>query len=128
MSSITKETVQEQRPCSVLFETSHQLDQYFAGERKNFDLKLDIRGTAFQQKCWAQLSLIPYGETWSYLQQAMRVKNSRYVRAVARANGSNPLPLIIPCHRIIGKNGDMVGFAWGVAAKQYLLNLEKAHS
>lgn len=109
-----------------LFEPlQHQLDEYFAGVRREFDIPLFYPGTAFQVRVWEQLRKIPYGETRSYGLQAEYLGNPSAIRAVARANGDNRISIIIPCHRVIGANGEMVGYGGGVPRKQYLLNLEQ---
>ena len=104
-----------------------QLKEYFEGERKRFDLPLDLPGTEFQKKVWAVLRGIPYGQTRSYQEQAVLAGHPKAVRAVARANGENRLAIIIPCHRVIGKNGELVGYGGGLWRKRYLLNLEIEH-
>jgi len=104
-----------------------QLDEYFAGKRKTFDLKLAPTGTAFQREVLDALQRIPYGETRSYQEIASGVGRPKAVRAVGAANGRNPLPIIIPCHRVIGANGSLTGFGGGLATKKYLLDLERSH-
>jgi methylated-DNA-[protein]-cysteine S-methyltransferase len=104
-----------------------QLDEYFAGKRKTFDLKLAPSGTAFQREVLTALQQIPYGETRSYQDIASDVGRPRAVRAVGAANGRNPLPIIIPCHRVIGANGSLTGFGGGLPVKQYLLDLERSN-
>lgn len=102
-----------------------QLDEYFKKERKNFQLPLSIEGTEFRIKVWNALREIPYGEVRSYLQIAEAIGNAKAVRAVGQANKANQLPIIIPCHRVIGKNGDLVGFAGDkINIKRFLLELE----
>lgn len=108
----------------VLQETSRQLGEYFAGEREAFDLPLSFVGTAFQRQVWEALLSIPFGETRSYAQIAAQVGNPAAVRAVGAANGRNPISIIAPCHRVIGSAGTLTGFAGGLEAKRYLLNLE----
>jgi methylated-DNA-[protein]-cysteine S-methyltransferase len=108
----------------VLLEAERQLREYFAGSRKVFDLKLDFAGTAFQRRVWAALLTIPYGETRSYIQVARQIGRPDAVRAVGAANGRNPIPLIAPCHRVIGASGKLVGFAAGLEIKARLLALE----
>ena len=105
-------------------EASQQLNQYFQNKRTSFDLKLNPKGTEFQLKVWQQLQKIPYGSTATYLDLALTLKNKNYCRAVGGANNKNPLPIVIPCHRVIGKNGDLVGFAGGLNVKKHLLELE----
>jgi methylated-DNA-[protein]-cysteine S-methyltransferase len=101
-----------------------QLDQYFNPGRTTFDLPLDPRGTAFQQRVWQELLRIPYGETASYGDIAERIGNPKACRAVGMANRRNPIPLIIPCHRVIGHDGSLTGFGGGLAVKERLLALE----
>ncbi|HEV8146647.1 MAG TPA: methylated-DNA--[protein]-cysteine S-methyltransferase [Bryobacteraceae bacterium] len=103
-----------------------QLREYFAGERIDFDLPLAPEGTAFQRGVWKRLEEIPYGETISYGELAKRVGNPKASRAVGAANGQNPIPIVIPCHRVIGANGKLTGFGGGLPTKEKLLNLEKA--
>ena len=102
-----------------------ELEQYFAGERLAFTQPLDIVGTEFQQSVWQALLHIPYGETWSYAQQARYLGRESAVRAVANANGQNKIAIVIPCHRVIGSNGTLTGFGGGLDAKRLLLNLER---
>ena len=103
-----------------------QLDEYFAGTRKKFDVPLAPGGTPFQLKVWQQLRKIPYGRTITYATLAHRAGNDSACRAVGAANGRNPLPIIVPCHRVIGSNGSLTGFGGGIAAKRRLLELEGA--
>jgi len=105
-------------------ELNSQLKEYFDGKRKKFNLPLSLLGTDFQLKVWKELQKIPYGRTRSYQQQAIALKNPKAVRAVARANGDNRIAIIIPCHRVIGKNGELAGYGGGMWRKQFLLNLE----
>ena len=108
----------------VLQETMKQLDEYFAGTRKQFDLELYPSGTAFQQKVWDQLIKIPYAETVTYLHMAKRLGNVKSIRAAASANGKNPIGIIIPCHRVVGADGKLTGYAGGLHRKQWLLEHE----
>ena len=108
-------------------ELNSQLKEYFDGKRTNFNLPLSLPGTEFQIKVWKELQKIPYGKTHSYQQQAIALKNPKAVRAVARANGDNRIAIIIPCHRVIGKNGLLVGYGGGMWRKQFLLNLERSN-
>ncbi|MDO5504964.1 MAG: methylated-DNA--[protein]-cysteine S-methyltransferase [Pseudoxanthomonas suwonensis] len=101
-----------------------QLDEYFAGVRNGFDLPLAPRGTAFQRMAWDALRTIPYGKTRSYAQQAAAIGRPRAVRAIGAANGRNPIPIIIPCHRVIGSGGALTGFGGGIDTKRFLLRLE----
>ena len=109
----------------VLEDAAAQLQEYFAGERREFDLPLAARGTAFQQRVWAALAKIPYGQTMSYGQVAARLGLVPGAsRAVGSANGSNPIPIVVPCHRVIGANGTLTGFGGGIDRKRTLLALE----
>ncbi|HHD78979.1 MAG TPA: methylated-DNA--[protein]-cysteine S-methyltransferase [Epsilonproteobacteria bacterium] len=108
----------------VIEETIKQMKEYFAGERQDFDIPLLMVGTEFQKSVWQELTKIPYGTTASYLELAQNIGNEKAVRAVASANGANSISIIIPCHRIIGSNGDLVGYAGGLPAKKQLLELE----
>jgi methylated-DNA-[protein]-cysteine S-methyltransferase len=101
-----------------------QLQDYFRGELRKFDLPLAMEGTDFQLRVWNALRAIPYGETISYAQLAERIGNPKAVRAVGLANGSNPIPIIIPCHRVIGSDGSLTGFGGGLSTKKKLLDLE----
>jgi len=107
-------------------ELDKQLKEYFDGKRKDFDLPLVLDGTEFQQKVWKELQRIPYGNTRSYQGQAIALGNPKAIRAVAKANGDNRIAIIIPCHRVIGKDGKLVGYGGGMWRKQFLLNLEKS--
>jgi methylated-DNA-[protein]-cysteine S-methyltransferase len=109
---------------SAFTEVVDQLKSYFAGERKAFDLPLVLEGTEFQKKVWTALQDIPYGETVSYKLLAERVGSPKAVRAVGAANGANPIPIIIPCHRVIGNDGSLTGFGGGLPLKRRLLELE----
>jgi methylated-DNA-[protein]-cysteine S-methyltransferase len=105
-------------------EVRSQLDAYFAGELQSFDLPLLPTGTSFQERVWQALTEIPFGETWSYGQLANHIGKPKAARAVGAANGVNPIPVIIPCHRVIGSSGKLTGFGGGLQTKQYLLKLE----
>lgn len=118
--------VVEDRRHPALVETACQLDEYFDGRRKTFDLALDFVGTPFQRQVWAALLAIPYGETRSYGQIAEALGRPAAARAVGAANGRNPISIITPCHRLIGANGDLTGFAGGLDNKRFLLSLEAA--
>ena len=104
-----------------------QLNEYFAGKRRNFSLPLYLVGTDFQQKVWKTLMTIPYGTTICYKEEAQRAGNEKAIRAVAQANGANPIPIIIPCHRVINANGTLGGYSSGIDKKQFLLDLEQKH-
>ena len=110
----------------VLVQTQLQLQEYFAGRRRTFTVKLDPAGTDFQTRVWNALRTIPFGETRSYGQIAEQIGSRKAVRAVGAANGANPLSIIVPCHRVIGANGKLTGFAGGLDAKARLLALERA--
>ena len=98
-----------------------QLSEYFAGERRQFDLPLRLEGTDFQRRVWHELTEIPYGETWSYGELARRIGNTKASRAVGLANGSNPISILVPCHRVIGANGSLTGYGGGMERKKWLL-------
>lgn len=115
----------EQADHPVLLETQKQLTEYFAGKRQQFNLPLDFAGTEFQHKVWQALLSIPFGETRSYRDIAEQIGNVKAVRAVGAANGKNPISIIAPCHRVVGTNGKLVGFAGGLDNKDILLRLEK---
>ena len=102
-----------------------QLEEYFAGTRRDFQVPMDAGGTAFQRKCWQALLEIPYGESRSYSDIAQQVGSPKGVRAVGMANHVNPIPVIIPCHRVVGKDGDLTGYAGGLEMKKWLLDHEK---
>ncbi len=108
----------------VLAEARVQLEQYFAGERQFFDLPLSPQGTPFQQRVWALLRGIPYGTTRSYGSLALELGDIQLARAVGAANGRNPISIVVPCHRVIGANGKLVGFGGGIPRKQHLLAME----
>lgn len=111
---------------AILNQAKIQLEEYFSGRRTQFDLPLAAKGTDFQQSVWQALCKIPYGETWSYQQLADEIGNPKAVRAVGLANGKNPISVIVPCHRVIGKNGKLTGYAGGVETKEKLLQLERS--
>lgn len=108
----------------ILIKAIKQLDEYFSGSRKEFDLPLAAEGTVFQQQVWKVLTTIPFGETWSYQQLADAIGNPKAVRAVGLANGKNPISVIVPCHRVIGKSGKLTGYAGGLERKAALLKIE----
>ena len=116
--------LQEREDHPMLLEAEKQLGAYFAGRLKKFSLKLDFAGTEFQKKVWHALLTIPFGETRSYAQIATQVGSPKAVRAVGSANGKNPISIVAPCHRVIGSNGKLTGFAGGLPAKELLLRLE----
>jgi methylated-DNA-[protein]-cysteine S-methyltransferase len=110
----------------VLVEAERQLNEYFAGRRTAFELKLDFAGTSFQRKVWNALLTIPFGQTRSYGQIAEQIGSPSAMRAVGAANGRNPISIVAPCHRVIGATGKLTGFAGGLETKAYLLSLERA--
>ena len=112
------------QPHDLLQETAAQIQPYFSGSLKNFSVPIDFVGTDFQQRVWRILQTIPYGKTISYAEQATQLGNPKAVRAVAAANGQNKISIIIPCHRVIGSNGKLTGYAGGLPRKQFLLDLE----
>jgi methylated-DNA-[protein]-cysteine S-methyltransferase len=116
--------VAEDKKQPLLVKAERQLNEYFKGKRKKFDLKLDFAGTDFQNKVWQALLSIPFGETRSYGQIAKLLGNAKAMRAVGAANGRNPIPIIAPCHRVIGSSGKLTGFAGGMKMKAHLLELE----
>ena len=103
-----------------------QIDEYFNGNRKIFDLPLDLQGTDFQKRVWAELMKIPFGKTISYKELALKLGNIKAIRAVAAANGANPVSIIVPCHRVIGSDGSHTGYAWGLWRKKWLLEHESS--
>lgn len=121
------EDTSSDKETDILKRAISQLEQYFNGKRIEFDLPIKLNGTDFQQKVWTALRTIPYGETCNYKEIAMRIDNPRACRAVGGANNKNPIMIIVPCHRVIGANGSMVGFGAGIEVKEYLLNLERKY-
>ncbi len=111
-------------PTALTNEAATQLMEYFAGKRRTFSLPLAPKGTPFQKEVWQALSSIPYGQTRSYADIAAQVGRPKAFRAVGMANNRNPIPIVIPCHRVVGSSGDMVGYAYGTKIKRYLLELE----
>lgn len=122
--------IQDQTECGseVLLECIQQLDDYFEGKRKQFMLPLRPKGTPFQQRVWQALLAIPYGKTMTYQEIAKEIGNEKACRAVGMANHCNPIPIIIPCHRVLGKNHSLTGYALGIEKKQILLDLEKENT
>ena len=112
---------------AVLDKSIEQLKQYFAGSRKSFDIPMFVAGTEFQKKVWSELNRIPFGKTITYKIQAQKIKAAKAVRAVGAANGKNPIAIIVPCHRVIGSNGKLVGYAGGQKMKSQLLKIEGLH-
>ena len=127
--------IQFTQPQKALLQTTEllsmatiQLDEYFQGKRTTFSLPFKLTGTPFQLAVWKELQNIPYGQTTSYKEIAQKINKPKAYRAVGMANNKNPLPIIIPCHRVIGSNGKLIGFAGGLKLKNYLLELEKSHT
>lgn len=110
---------------ALILSVRRQLKEYFAGKRQEFDVAVAFNGTDFQKQTWKALSSIPYGKTVSYQEQATKIRNPSAVRAVGRTNGLNPISIIVPCHRVIAKSGALTGYAGGLDAKKYLLELEQ---
>jgi methylated-DNA-[protein]-cysteine S-methyltransferase len=119
-----REERMEEIPSAAVDQCIRELDEYFNKGRKYFTVELELRGNDFQVKAWNELLAIPYGKTNSYQQQALRVGDHNLVRAVGTANNQNPIAIIVPCHRVIGKNGDLVGFGGGLENKEWLLQHE----
>ena len=109
---------------AILMKTKKQLEQYFAGQRTSFDVALDLAGTEFQVQAWRALCRIPFGKTISYGQQAASIKKPKAFRAVGSANGKNPIPIIVPCHRVVAGDGSLGGYSLGLKMKKQLLALE----
>lgn len=127
--------IQFTQPQKALLQTTEllsmatiQLDEYFQGKRTVFSLPFKLIGTTFQLAVWKELQNIPYGQTTSYKEIAQKINKPKAYRAVGMANNKNPLPIIIPCHRVIGSNGKLIGYAGGLKLKNYLLELEKSHT
>ncbi len=127
--------IQFTQPQKALLQTTEllsmatiQLDEYFQGKRTTFSLPFKLTGTPFQLAVWKELQNIPYGQTTSYKEIAQKINKPKAYRAVGVANNKNPLPIIIPCHRVIGSNGKLIGYAGGLKLKNYLLELEKSHT
>ena len=118
----------ERKETTAIKTAAEQLFEYFDGKRKKFDIPLFLVGTDFQKAAWTALQTIPFGQTRSYKDIAEQIKNPKAVRAVGMANNRNPIPIIIPCHRVIGSNGSLTGFGGGLEVKQFLLDLEKRHA
>ena len=127
--------IQFTQPQKALLQTTEllsmatiQLDEYFQGKRTTFSLPFKLTGTPFQLAVWKELQNIPYGQTTSYKEIAQKINKPKAYRAVGMANNKNPLPIIIPCRRVIGSNGKLIGYAGGLKLKNYLLELEKSHT
>jgi methylated-DNA-[protein]-cysteine S-methyltransferase len=126
--SFSEKDIPEQNGCEVLDVCHQQLEEYFAGKRMSFDLPLSPEGTEFQQKVWAELLKIPYGETVTYMDLAVKLGDPKCIRAAGTANGRNPIAIIIPCHRVIGTGNKLTGYAGGLWRKKLLLELEMKHN
>ena len=127
----SKKTLKENeqiKETPLLIETERQLIEYFNKKRTKFELPIEPKGTEFMKKVWKELINIPYGETRTYGQIAKNIGNEKASRAVGMANNKNPIPIIIPCHRVIGANNKLVGYALGLDKKEFLLNLEKSNN
>jgi methylated-DNA-[protein]-cysteine S-methyltransferase len=125
-SRVRLHVVAEANDHPVLVEAERQLTEYFAGRRTQFDLKMDVSGTAFQRSVWNALVTIPFGETRSYTEIARQIGHPRAARAVGAANGRNPLSIVAPCHRVVGASGALTGFAGGLETKAQLLEFERS--
>ncbi|HEY4784789.1 MAG TPA: methylated-DNA--[protein]-cysteine S-methyltransferase [Bacteroidales bacterium] len=121
---VMSSSIPEASKSAIILETIKQLEEYFEGRREQFDLPLEFVGTEFQQKVWKELTKIPFGKTTSYGRLADNLGSRQLVRAVGNANGKNPIGIIVPCHRVIGNSGDLVGYAGGLWRKQWLLEHE----
>ena len=125
LSTANVSAVQLQRATAFLAQAAAELSEYFAGTRREFSVPLAPQGTAFQQQIWQQLLALPFGATVTYGELAKRIGNLKAARAVGAANGANKIAIIIPCHRVIGQQGKLTGYAWGLAMKQQLLTIEQ---
>ncbi len=126
--SFSERELSEQNDCDVLQKCKLQMDDYFSGKSFGFDLSINSGGTEFQKKVWAELLKIPYGETITYLELAVRLGDPKVVRAVGTANGRNPIAIVIPCHRVIGAGNKLTGYAGGIVRKLWLLELEMKYN
>ena len=127
-ATVLTHSLKKSKDEKILLQTKKQLSEYFEGKRKTFDLPLILNGTTFQLQAWQQLSKIPYATTISYAKQAERIGDKKKARAIGSANGMNPISIVIPCHRVIGSNGKLVGFGGGIERKALLLQLEANHA
>lgn len=127
-SGLGSALIQKSGRSGVLDRAERQIGEYFSGKRRTFDIDLDPVGTEFQLAAWKVLSTIPYGHTITYGDQARALGDARKARAVGGANGRNPIPIIVPCHRVIGSDGSLTGFAIGTDVKKFLLELERGHA
>lgn len=126
--SFSEIDIQDPNTCEILEKCKEQLENYFSGKTFAFDLPLQPEGTEFQLKVWNELLKIPYGETITYMELAVRLGDAKAVRAVGTANGRNPIAIIIPCHRVIGAGNKLTGYAGGIGRKMILLELEMKHN
>jgi methylated-DNA-[protein]-cysteine S-methyltransferase len=126
--SFSENNTEVSNSCSILDSCQKQLMDYFSGKLNSFDLPMNPEGTAFQQKVWAELIKIPYGETITYMELAVRLGDPKAIRAVGTANGRNPIAILIPCHRVIGAGNKLTGYAGGIWRKKLLLELEMKHN
>lgn len=115
-------------PHPVIAHAIRELEEYFRGERREFTVPLAVEGTPFQKRAWTALRAIPFGETATYREQAAKLRMPKAFRAVGRANGLNPLCILVPCHRVVGSDGSLTGYAGGLKAKKALLTLERSHA
>lgn len=122
---VEKKSMKESEKTTVFLQVEKELNEYFLGKREKFSVPFILNGTEFQKKVWIEVNNIPYGETKSYKEIARNIGNEKAVRAVGNANNRNKLPIIIPCHRVIGSNGNLVGYGGGLSKKIYLLELEE---
>ena len=127
LTVLNNETFESTTIPETLEDAAHQLKEYFKGERTDFSLKLNPQGTDFQKRIWTELLNIPYGKTISYLELSKRLGDVKAIRAAASANGKNPLWIIVPCHRVIGSDGSLTGYASGLSRKQWLLEHESPY-
>jgi methylated-DNA-[protein]-cysteine S-methyltransferase len=114
-----------EKETAIIKTAATQLEEYFAGKRQCFDFPINPQGSEFQKRVWTALQNIPYGELRTYKQIAEEIGNGKASRAVGMANNKNPLPVVVPCHRVIGSNGKLIGYAYGLDMKEYLINVEK---
>ena len=126
--SFAETNIQDANTCDILEDCIAQLENYLSGKTDTFDLPLQAEGTEFQKKVWAELLKIPYGETMTYMELAIKLGDSKAIRAVGTANGRNPIAILIPCHRVIGAGNKLTGYAGGIWRKKFLLELEMKNS
>lgn len=125
--SVIEAALENAKPTTELAEAVQQLTEYFEGKRRTFDFKINPQGTGFQKSVWKELLKIPFGKTISYLDLARALGDEKKIRAAASANGKNPLWIVVPCHRVIGSDGSLVGYAGGLWRKKWLLEHEQDH-